>query len=86
MAEELAKFGVTVSIGENEITVGGETPAAPRKILDGHNDHRIVMALAVLCTRTGGVIDGAEAVRKSFPGFWDAMDALGARLERIIVG
>ncbi|MER2054950.1 MAG: 3-phosphoshikimate 1-carboxyvinyltransferase [Clostridia bacterium] len=86
MAEELAKFGVTVSIGENEITVGGETPTAPRKILDGHNDHRIVMALAVLCTRTGGVIDGAEAVRKSFPGFWDAMDALGARLERIIVG
>ena len=44
------------------------------------------MALAVLCTRTGGMIDGAEAVRKSFPGFWDAMDALGARLERIIVG
>ena len=86
MAEELAKFGVTVSIGENEITVGGDTPTAPRKILDGHNDHRIVMALAVLCTRTGGVIDGAEVVRKSFPGFWDAMDALGARLERIIVG
>ena len=86
MAEELAKFGIRVSIGENEITVGGETPAAPREILNGHNDHRIVMALAVLCTRTGGMIDGAEAVRKSFPGFWDAMDALGARLERIIVG
>ena len=86
LGEELAKFGIRVSIGENEITVGGETPAAPREILNGHNDHRIVMALAVLCTRTGGVIDGAEAVRKSFPGFWDAMDALGARLERIIVG
>ena len=83
MAEELAKFGVTVSNGENEITVGGETPAAPREILNGHNDHRIVMALAVLCTRTGGVIDGAEAVRKSFPGFWDAMLGLGARVESV---
>ena len=78
MAEELAKFGVTVTIGENEITVGGETPRTPRTNLQGHNDHRIVMALAVLCTRTGGIIDGAEAVRKSFPGFWDAMRSLGA--------
>ena len=83
MAEELAKFGVRVSTGENELTVGGETPGKPREILSGHNDHRIVMALAVLCTRTGGTIDGAEAVRKSFPGFWDAMEALGARVWRI---
>ena len=80
MAEELAKFGVTTEIGENEITVGGETPQAPREILQGHNDHRIVMALAVLCTRTGGTIGGAEAVRKSFPGFWEAMRSLGARM------
>ena len=80
MAEELAKFGVTVKIGENEILVGGETPQTPQEILQGHNDHRIVMALAVLCTCTGGIIDGAEAVRKSFPGFWNGMQELGARL------
>ena len=79
MAEELARFGVTVKIGENEILVGSETPQAPREILQGHNDHRIVMALAVLCTRTGGTIDGAEAVRKSYPGFWDVLRRLGAR-------
>ena len=80
MAEELAKFGIPVEIGENEILVGGETPQAPQEILQGHNDHRIVMALAVLCTCTGGIIDGAEAVRKSFPGFWNGMQELGARL------
>ena len=78
MAEELAKFGVTAEIGENEIRIGGKTPEAPREILQGHNDHRIVMALAVLCTRTGGTIEGAEAVRKSFPGFWDSLRSLGA--------
>ena len=76
MAEELEKFGVKAVVGENEITVSG-TPEAPRETLQGHNDHRIVMALAVLCCRTGGVIEGAEAVRKSFPGFWKAMSALG---------
>ena len=80
MAEELEKFSIAVTIGENEITVGRGTPQAPKVNLQGHNDHRIVMALAVLCTRTGGTIDGAEAVRKSFPGFWDAMRSLGAQI------
>ena len=79
MAEELAKFGTPVEIGDNEITVGGGTLKTPAEILQGHNDHRIVMALAVLCTRTGGTIEGAEAVRKSFPGFWEVFHALGAR-------
>lgn len=79
MAEELAKFGVAVTIGENAIEVGGGLKA-PMEILQGHNDHRIVMSLAVLCTRTGGTVDGAEAVRKSFPGFWDATRMLGARV------
>ena len=79
MAEELAKFGVNVALRENEIIVGGETPKAPAEMLQGHNDHRIVMALAVLCTRTGGTIDGAEAVRKSFPGFWEVLRAAGAK-------
>jgi 3-phosphoshikimate 1-carboxyvinyltransferase len=80
MAGELAKFGVPAEIRENEILVGGGTLQAPQEILQGHNDHRIVMALAVLCTCTGGIIDGAEAVRKSFPGFWNGMQELGARL------
>ena len=79
MAEELAEDGTPVEIGENEITVGGGTLKTPAEILQGHNDHRIVMALAVLCTRTGGTIEGAEAVRKSFPGFWEVFRALGAR-------
>ena len=80
MAEELAKFGVRVTLKENEIIVGSEPPRTPSEILQGHNDHRIVMALAVLCTRTGGTIEGAEAVNKSFPGFWEAMRLLGANM------
>ena len=79
MAEELAKFGVPVAAGEDEIRVGGGL-RAPAETLDGHNDHRIVMALAVLCTRTGGTIEGAEAVRKSWPGFWEAFRGLGGRV------
>jgi 3-phosphoshikimate 1-carboxyvinyltransferase len=47
-------------------------------VLDGHNDHRVVMSLAVLATKYGGIIRGAEAVNKSFPHFFSALYALGA--------
>lgn len=75
MRAELIKFGVSVEIGENTVTVGcGMHP--PSEALDGHNDHRIVMALSVLCTKTGGTIRGAEAVNKSFPDFFERLKAL----------
>ena len=35
------------------------------------------MALSLLCARTGGEILGAEAVRKSFPDYWDRLRSLG---------
>ena len=81
MKQELEKFGVRVDIGENEVVVHGGTLNKPLTPLDGHNDHRIVMALSVLLTRTGGVIEGAEAVRKSFPDYFDRLKDLGVDLE-----
>ena len=77
MQEELAKFGVKADIEDNSITVGSGVHA-PSEVLCGHNDHRIVMALSVMCLETGGTIDGAEAVRKSFPAYFDRLAELGA--------
>ena len=81
MAQELAKFGVRVQAEENRVTVlpGGIT--APTEELDGHNDHRIVMALSVLAASAGGTISGAEAVNKSYPDFYDALRTLGLTIE-----
>ena len=81
MAEELAKFGVSVRNGENEITVPNVPLQVPAEVLSSHNDHRIAMALAALCVKTGGEIDGAEAVRKSFPDYWDRLRMLGIGIE-----
>ena len=77
LREELAKFGVGSDIQENSMIIGNGAEA-PAEILCGHDDHRVVMALAVMCAETGGVIDGAEAVTKSFPDFFDRMRELGA--------
>ena len=81
MAKEMAKFGVTLTLEENRITVPAASLHAPEEPLDSHNDHRIAMALSLLCTRTGGEIRGAEAVRKSFPDYWDRLRSLGIPLE-----
>lgn len=47
------------------------------------NDHRIVMAAAIAatCSTAPVVIKGAEAVEKSYPGFFDDFSALGGQVE-----
>ena len=77
MCEELSKFGVKSEISENQITIKHVEMAPPSAILSGHNDHRIVMSLVILLTITGGKIDEAEAVRKSYPGFFEDIKKLG---------
>ena len=78
MAEELAKFGVRVETSENEATVFSNGLSKPKTALSGHNDHRIVMALSVIASVTGGKIVGAEAVAKSYPRFFEYLEKLGA--------
>lgn len=82
MKTELSKFGIELLIGENSVTVAKGELKIPTETLNGHNDHRIVMSLAVLCTLTGGEIEGAEAVAKSYKGFFDDLEKLKIKLER----
>ncbi len=81
MAEELAKFGCEVKVEENKITVPKCKLKRPVLPLDGHNDHRIVMSLAVLASVTGGEIYSAQAVEKSFPDFFNKLKSLRVNLK-----
>ena len=81
MAEELSKFGVSVSVYDDKVVVYPIKLQAPSAALNGHNDHRIVMALSILLTLTGGEIEGAEAVNKSYPAFFDDLKSIGAVIE-----
>ena len=80
MAQEMAKFGVNLVTEENRVIVPAAALRAPAEPLDSHNDHRIAMALSLLCARTGGEIRGAEAVRKSFPDYWNKLRSLGINI------
>lgn len=78
MHEEFSKLGGGLIFGENTITVPGQNLHNTGATLDSHNDHRIAMALSVILTQTGGSIRGAQAVRKSYPAFFDDLRKLGA--------
>ena len=81
MHEELLKLGDGLTFGDNRIAVPKQTLAYRGEVLDGHNDHRIVMALSVILSQTGGAIRGAEAIQKSYPGFFEDIKRLGAEVE-----
>lgn len=83
MAEELGKFGIQVLCEENEIQVLPGNLQTPSEPIDSHNDHRIAMALALVCTRTGGIIQDAECVSKSYPGFWKDIQELGIGVQLV---
>lgn len=80
MAQELEKFGVAVTVREDSVVVYPHDFHAPKEMLASHNDHRIVMALSVLSTLTGGEIEGAEAVRKSMPDFFEKIKSVGVEV------
>ena len=77
IAAELSKFGAHIELLENEAIVERRPLHAPAEPLCGHNDHRIVMSLAVLASLFGGEILGAEAVNKSYPEFFSHIRKLG---------
>lgn len=80
MQKELAKFGISVTVEDNRVIVHKGALYTPNTPLCSHNDHRIVMALSVLCSLVGGEIAGAEAVTKSYPAFFDDISKLGIQV------
>lgn len=80
MEKELKKFGVKMDVEENSVRVYPSVKP-PCEALFGHNDHRIVMALSVLATLTGGVIEDAQAVSKSLPDFFKRLCNLGIKVK-----
>lgn len=80
LQQELTKFGAEVSVGAESITISSRSAAATT--FDSHNDHRMAMSLALLgLVREGIKIRGADAVNKTWPGFWEWLARSGARVE-----
>ncbi len=79
VAAELRKMGADIEEHPDGMTVRGPTKLHGATV-ECHRDHRLAMALAVAGLVADGptTVRGAEAIDDSFPGFVEAMQALGA--------
>ncbi|MEM6327640.1 MAG: 3-phosphoshikimate 1-carboxyvinyltransferase [Bacteroidota bacterium] len=77
-ARFLSAMGAAVEERPDGLVIHGGQPLRGAEVHARH-DHRIAMAAAVaaLSADSPTTIHGAEAASVSFPGFWDALDAVG---------
>ena len=84
VAGELSKLGASVSVEGDGLAITGRL-ALEGGTVSSHNDHRIAMMAAIAAIRCAGdvVIEGAEAVDKSYPLFFEHYRALGGDVELV---
>jgi 3-phosphoshikimate 1-carboxyvinyltransferase len=80
MREELQKMGASVEEFKDGLVV--RKSSLQGALVDGRQDHRIVMALAVAGLAAEGTttVSTAEAINVTYPSFIDSMRAAGARI------
>lgn len=76
-ALRLKAFGIDVTETPDGLEIMGGTPKGAE--ITSANDHRIVMAFSVMASASCGtsVIDGCEAIKKSYPNFFKDFSSLG---------
>jgi 3-phosphoshikimate 1-carboxyvinyltransferase len=78
MAAELAKLGVSCTERPDGLIIhGGGINGVSGGLIDGHHDHRVVMAFAAaaLGAQAPIAIEGAESAAVTYPGFLDLLQA-----------
>lgn len=77
MREELEKLGAKIDEFNDGMDIYGSELHGG--VVESHNDHRVVMALATLATVLNEdlIIKNAEAIKKSYPNFFDDFSSLG---------
>lgn len=81
MAAELSKMGADIKELEDGLVIRGSKLRSAE--VDGHDDHRVVMALSIAGMAAEGttVVSSAEAASVTFPEFQQKMNSLGALIE-----
>lgn len=83
---ELRKAGADVEERQSEIIVHGKPEGVAGGVeINAHYDHRVIMALTIVGLRSeqGLTIRDAHHVAKSYPQYFDHLQALGADVELV---
>ncbi len=83
LCTELSRAGCIVTPKQDAIIVQGQPQGIEGGVtVDGHSDHRVLMALAIVALRSrlGLTLTGAEHIAKSYPHFFEDLQRLGVNI------
>lgn len=80
---ELSKLGAEISVTDKTLTLKASKNLNKGIAIDTYNDHRMAMAFAPLAIKTPLIINDAGVVSKSYPDFWNDLEKLQFKIERI---
>lgn len=80
---ELTKLGAVVSVSNDSLTIQQSNNQIIETRIDTYQDHRMAMAFAPLALQIPITINEAEVVSKSFPTYWEDLQAIGFQIEEM---
>jgi len=83
LQEEFGKMNVRIDLNDDTMIIHGSSVVNGAQVHSRH-DHRIAMACAVAALSATGetTLEEAEAVKKSYPDFYNDLEELGASLSK----
>jgi 3-phosphoshikimate 1-carboxyvinyltransferase len=86
LCAELRKLGCAVEPQQDAIIIQGQPQGVEGGVtVDGHSDHRVLMALTIvgLRSRRGLTLTGVEHIAKSYPHFFEELKRSGAAMRSV---
>ena len=80
---ELTKLGARISVTDKSLYLEKSSEIITNIGVKTYNDHRMAMAFAPLALRVPIKILNAEVVTKSFQNFWENMQQIGIKIDKL---
>ncbi len=87
LCAELSRAGCDVEPRQDSILIHGRPQGITGGVVvNGHNDHRLLMALAIVALRSdnGLTLTGVEHIAKSYPHFFSELQSLGMIIRDVL--
>ena len=80
---ELSKLGAKISVTNKSLHLASDQDFQKGINISTYNDHRMAMAFAPLALKIPLSVKKAEVVSKSYPSFWEDLNSLDFKIDKI---
>ena len=80
---ELSKLGAKISVTNKSLHLASDQDFQKGITISTYNDHRMAMAFAPLALKIPLSVKKAEVVSKSYPSFWEDLNSLDFKIDKI---